>query len=82
MFDPCNSEAVITDVLSPITFEDGSQREPLAVIFEDGSFVASTDEAAKVASRAARRITRWADQGKTDRIARFFDKGFDVITGL
>ena len=84
MFD-FQEPALLTDHLAPIRFEDGSQREIYARIFEDGSFVCSTDESCRWSERMSAKLERWAAKGKTKKIARFFDQGwgtFDAITGI
>ena len=56
-----------------ITFEDGSVGQVTAQVFEDGSFVCSTDESARWAWEMSRKVHRWARKGKTDKLQNLFD---------
>ena len=77
-----DSAIVNFDILQPVTYEDGSQKPTLGVIFEDGSFVCTTDESCAKLSKLSRRIERWIDNGNYRKIDRFFKRNRDTITGL
>lgn len=79
-----NTDAAIVNLeqLEPVKFEDGSQKQVLGRIFEDGSFLCTTDESCAKLLKISRRIQRWADKGKFRKIDRFFDKNRDILTGL
>ena len=61
---------------------DTIRLEPLAVVFEDGSFHCTTDASCQAAARMGRKLIWWHDQGRHRRIARFFDQRRDILTGL
>lgn len=77
-----DSAIVNLDHLEPIKFEDGSQKQVLGRIFEDGSFVCTTDESCLELTKISRRIQRWERRGKFRKIERFFNKNRDILTGL
>ena len=51
-------------------------------VFEDGSFTCATDASCVEAERISRRVRRWRRKGRHKKIARFFGKDRDMITGL